>query len=41
MMKILPEQACPSAFVSGALVGNLDANQHGAQTGWSFGGETN
>jgi hypothetical protein len=36
MMKILPNQARPSALVTGALSGNLDANQQGMQNKWSL-----
>jgi hypothetical protein len=31
MMKILPKQGRPGALVTGALSGNLDANQQGTQ----------
>jgi hypothetical protein len=36
MIKILPKQAYPSALVTGALSGNLDANQQGMQNKWSL-----
>jgi hypothetical protein len=36
MMSILPEPASRGALVTGALSGNLDANQQGTQNKWSF-----